>query len=36
MVEMGAFPKSSTFLERILKNDLFRQIQEQRRAKAQR
>jgi hypothetical protein len=33
---LGVFPKSRTFLERNIENDEFRQIQEQRRAKAQR
>jgi len=32
----GRIPKKSDFLERNIENDLFRQIQEQRRAKAQR
>ena len=36
MNKMGRIPKKSDFLERNIENDLFRQIQEQRRAKAQR
>ena len=34
--QLGRIPKKSDFLERNIENDLFRQIQEQRRAKAQR